>query len=124
MGNLTERQEWTLAQLCALPEDRESAAKAGETLYYTGESCKHGHFLSPRLVSTSGCVECKRNSQAKYRKSDKGKSTQRWAFRKVYQRRMELNPDYWRAKDRIKYYQKQLDKNLAELSDLLSKTRS
>lgn len=118
MGSLTERMEWTLAELCAMHEDRESAAKAFAAFYFTGESCKHGHFMSPRLVHSGVCVECKRIAQARYRKSDKGRSTSRHVSRRIY----HDNPELARTRERIKHYQKQLDKNLGALSDLLGKT--
>jgi hypothetical protein len=38
---------------------RKQAIKQGLTRYYTGKACKNGH-LSPRLTSTTHCVECKR----------------------------------------------------------------
>lgn len=114
MGKLTERQEWTLAELCQMHADRESAAKAFDAFYFTGESCRNGHFMSPRLVHSGACVECKRDAQAKYRKSDKGKSTARHVARRIYQD----NPEYWRTAARVRYYQTQLDKNLNELSEL------
>lgn len=60
MGHLTKRKEWTLAELCAMPDCREAAEKSGGQFYYTGESCKRGHYMSPRLTNSTACVECKR----------------------------------------------------------------
>lgn len=118
MGHLTERKEWTLAELCAMPDCREAAEKSGGQFYYTGESCKRGHYMSPRLTNSTACVECKREAQDKYRKSGKGRSTACRVTRRIY----HDNPELARTRERVKYYQKQLDKNLGELSDLLRET--
>jgi len=39
--------------------NRQVADEARHTHYYLGTPCKHGH-ISPRLVSSSICVECKK----------------------------------------------------------------
>ncbi len=41
------------------PISRKEAIKQGLTHYLTGKACKNGH-ISPRLTSTTHCVECKR----------------------------------------------------------------
>lgn len=44
---------------------RDEAIAAGKTRYFTGETCPRGH-ISERLVSTYGCIECKRLKDAAY----------------------------------------------------------
>lgn len=109
-----ERQEWTLEELKSLPADRESASKSGLKFYFTGKSCSRGHSESPRLVANTGCLECKREAQAKYQKTSKGKSTARWA----YEQKLKAK-GVQRVKDRIKKYQRQLDEAFNELMELL-----
>jgi hypothetical protein len=41
---------------------REAAIAAGQTRYFTGEKCSHGH-IAERIVSTRTCVVCHREHQ-------------------------------------------------------------
>lgn len=71
---------------------RSEAMAKGETRYFTGEPCKHGH-VSERMVSTRTCVQCKQ-------KRDKD-----WHY---------LNPEKSIAKGRS-YLERNRDKDLANV---------
>jgi len=41
----------------SLPKTRLQAAQEGETFFYTGKPCRHGH-VSKRYTSSGACFEC------------------------------------------------------------------
>lgn len=48
-----------------------AAREAGETLYYTGKPCVHGHICK-RYVRCGGCVECSKAASMAYSRSPSG----------------------------------------------------
>lgn len=47
---------------------RNEAVNSGLPRFFTGKPCKYGH-LSERYVTTGACIQCLRNSAAKYRQA-------------------------------------------------------
>ncbi|MBD9542914.1 HNH endonuclease [Ensifer sp. ENS04] len=48
-----------------LPRTLAEAKQAGETRYFTGKPCKHGH-VAPRITSNRRCSECSRLARSKW----------------------------------------------------------
>lgn len=48
-----------------LPRTIAEAKQAGETRYFTGKPCKHGH-ISPRFVSNRRCIACSMLARAEW----------------------------------------------------------
>lgn len=46
------------------PQERAAALEAGQTQYFTGKPCKHGH-VAMRSSSNGNCVECSKKTQKK-----------------------------------------------------------
>lgn len=46
---------------------RKQAHDRGESVFFTGKPCKHGH-VSHRYVSTGGCIECLKRYTVSFRK--------------------------------------------------------
>lgn len=53
-----------------LPKSRKEAKSLGETQYFTGKPCKHGHLV-PKFTSSGSCTEC-----LKYRRRE---GMRKWA---------------------------------------------
>ena len=68
----TFRQNFTTTLI-----SREAAIAAGQTRYFTGEKCTHGH-IAERIVSTRTCVECHRLHQLS-NKTMRGREARRQA---------------------------------------------
>lgn len=92
----TKGKEWTLAELCGLPESKHEALKVGSEYYYTGKGCKNGHLLSPYLTDRAECLHCKRGRQVEY------------------QKRSETSREYKRRYTMIKYYEEKLESLLCK----------
>jgi 5-methylcytosine-specific restriction endonuclease McrA len=52
-----------------LPSTMQEAKRRGETYYFTGVPCKHGH-LGPRFAANRRCAECIRQSNLERTKRD------------------------------------------------------
>lgn len=59
-------------------KSRQKAIVDGDLLFYTGKSCKHGHYAA-RYVSTGNCVTCVKNGSAKQNEARK-----KWVTIKVH----------------------------------------
>ena len=94
---------------------KEEANERGLKYYFTGKECRHDH-LSVRLAKNGNCYECSkaanRKANAKYQKANPE------VIAAQMKRHHTKYAELYRAKSRVKYYQKQLDKALNELSDL------
>ena len=90
---------------------QQEALERGLKYFFTGKECRNGH-LSVRQASNNTCLKCKHEHQRTYqlRHPEKANSHSRKYRAK--------NVEVVRAKDKVKYYQKQLDKALSNLSDL------
>jgi hypothetical protein len=68
---------------------RASARAAGQTFYFTGKPCKHGH-VAKRYSHNGECVVCARLRAARWNKTVKGrKSRNEWQNKKRAQQRAE-----------------------------------
>jgi hypothetical protein len=73
------------------PKERAAAKAAGQTTYFTGRPCKHGH-IAQRITFNGGCVECCKRLQ-----------------RQNLDRRLAVNPNLYKdiyAKDPERQKQK------------------
>ncbi len=68
----------------------ELARLAGETTYFSGNSCINGH-IAPRLVVNRSCCECNKQKQAAYIAANIEVVTQK--RRAYYKRRLEQYPE-------------------------------
>lgn len=59
------------------PQERAFAKAAGETTYFTGRPCKHGH-VALRCTASGSCVECAKIIQ-----------------KRTLQKRLKLNPNWY-----------------------------
>jgi hypothetical protein len=62
------------------PQERAFAKAAGQTTYFTGRPCKHGH-IAQRLTLNGGCLECTKRIQ-----------------RQTVERRLLANPNWYAEK--------------------------
>lgn len=100
----------------AVPATADEARKLGLKFFFTGQPCKHGHISVRDTTHSNRCLTCiqssNRKAQAKYAKKPKAKKLQA----KHMKAWRDKNLEECRLKDRVKYYQKQLNKALDELS--------
>ena len=92
---------------------RKEAKERGLKYYFTGKECSRGH-LSARTASHAECIKCHAEDSAAFKRTEKGKAVTQRNSKTYYDKNAEL----LRAKDRVKYYQKQLDKALADVTNL------
>lgn len=99
-----------------VPSTKEEASKLGLKYYFTGKPCKYGHIAARDTTHDNKCLTCiqqsNRRAQAKYQRTVNGKDKQA----KHSKEWRTKNLEECRLKDRVKYYQKQLDKALDALS--------
>ncbi|QHJ81805.1 MAG: hypothetical protein [Bacteriophage sp.] len=99
-----------------VPATAKEAKELGLKYYFTGKPCKHGHVAARDTTHSNRCFVCiklaNRKAQAKYAKKPKVKVKQA----KHMKAWRDKNLEECRLKDRVKYYQKQLNKALDELS--------
>jgi hypothetical protein len=68
---------------------RKSARAVGQTFYFTGKSCKHGH-VAGRYSHNGACVVCNRLRAAQWKKTAKGrKYRNEWQNKRRAQQRAE-----------------------------------
>lgn len=61
-------------------QERAVAKAAGETMYFTGRPCKHGHIAN-RCTANGCCIECSKKTQ-----------------KETIRRRISKNPDYYKQR--------------------------
>lgn len=98
---------------------RKEAKERGLKYYFTGKECSRGH-LSARTASHAECIKCHAEDSAAFKRTTKGKAVAKRTSKTYYDKNAEL----LRAKHRVKYYQKQLDKALADVTDLTNQSKN
>lgn len=91
------------------PSPRKSAKAAGETYYYTGKPCKHGH-IAARQTSSGGCVTC---SSELSKRPDQ-----------IIKRRLGINAHYQRNKEaKLQYGKEYRERNREKFSQWMAEWR-
>jgi hypothetical protein len=79
------------------PQERAAAKAAGQTTYFTGRPCKHGHIVL-RCTASGACIECSKKSQ-KSSRTKKLEQNPNW-----YKENYQKNPE--QAKQKAANYRK------------------